>query len=102
MSSRRNLPGSTNADAGTPEHPRRGVAYEPTYTQSTASLPAPGEFPFVRGVYASMYTERPWTLRQYAGFASASESNGILSCLSSGGTTRVERRLRSADPPWLR
>jgi methylmalonyl-CoA mutase len=35
----------------------------------------PGEAPFVRGPYPGMYTERPWTLRQYAGFASAAETN---------------------------
>jgi methylmalonyl-CoA mutase len=35
----------------------------------------PGAFPFVRGAYASMYTGRPWTLRQYAGFSTARESN---------------------------
>jgi methylmalonyl-CoA mutase len=35
----------------------------------------PGAFPFLRGAYASMYTGRPWTLRQYAGFSTARESN---------------------------
>ena len=35
-----------------------------------------GEYPFTRGVYRSMYTERPWTMRQYAGFGTAAESNG--------------------------
>nr|WP_100548292.1 MULTISPECIES: methylmalonyl-CoA mutase family protein [unclassified Pseudomonas] len=35
----------------------------------------PGEAPFVRGPYPGMYTERPWTLRQYAGFASAADTN---------------------------
>ena len=35
----------------------------------------PGEAPFVRGPYASMYTQRPWTIRQYAGFSTAEESN---------------------------
>jgi methylmalonyl-CoA mutase len=35
----------------------------------------PGAFPFVRGAYASMYTGRPWTLRQYAGFSTARASN---------------------------
>ncbi|HEX6448220.1 MAG TPA: methylmalonyl-CoA mutase family protein, partial [Trebonia sp.] len=40
-----------------------------------AALGAPGEFPFTRGVYRSMYTGRPWTMRQYAGFGTARESN---------------------------
>ena len=35
----------------------------------------PGEYPFTRGVYASMYTGRLWTMRQYAGYATAEESN---------------------------
>ncbi len=37
----------------------------------------PGEPPYVRGPYASMYTERPWTIRQYAGFSTAEESNAF-------------------------
>src|ERR671910_2484910 len=38
-------------------------------------LGRPGEYPFTRGVYPSMYTGRPWTMRQYAGFGTAAESN---------------------------
>ena len=38
-------------------------------------LGEPGEFPYTRGVYPSMYTGRPWTMRQYAGFGTAVESN---------------------------
>lgn len=37
----------------------------------------PGAFPFTRGPYASMYTVRPWTVRQYAGFSTAQESNAF-------------------------
>src|SRR5437763_5011207 len=40
-----------------------------------AALGAPGEFPFTRGIQPTMYRGRLWTMRQYAGFASASESN---------------------------
>ena len=40
-----------------------------------ASIGAPGEYPYTRGVYPSMYTGRPWTMRQYAGFGTAAESN---------------------------
>ena len=36
----------------------------------------PGEFPFTRGVYPTMYRGRLWTMRQYAGFGGAAESNG--------------------------
>ena len=35
----------------------------------------PGIPPYIRGPYASMYTQRPWTIRQYAGFSTAKESN---------------------------
>ncbi|MFV1883005.1 MAG: methylmalonyl-CoA mutase [Balneola sp.] len=35
----------------------------------------PGQFPFTRGPYPTMYTQRPWTIRQYAGFSTAEESN---------------------------
>lgn len=37
----------------------------------------PGQIPFVRGPYATMYVGRPWTIRQYAGFSTASESNAF-------------------------
>jgi len=37
----------------------------------------PGIFPYVRGPYATMYTNRPWTIRQYAGFSTATESNAF-------------------------
>jgi len=50
-------------------------------------LGQPGEFPFTRGVYASMYTGRPWTMRQYAGFGTAVESNQRYHQLISHGTT---------------
>ena len=36
-----------------------------------SQLGAPGEFPYTRGVYPNMYTGRPWTMRQYAGFGTA-------------------------------
>jgi len=63
-----------------------GIPLKPLYT--AADLPAdvknqmegeqlPGVFPFTRGPYASMYTHRPWTLRQYAGFSTAAESNAF-------------------------
>jgi methylmalonyl-CoA mutase N-terminal domain/subunit len=52
-----------------------------------ASLGGPGEFPFTRGVYPTMYTGRPWTMRQYAGFGSAAESNRRYHQLLAAGTT---------------
>ena len=37
--------------------------------------PSPGEFPYTSGIYSSMYRDKLWTMRQYAGFTSAEESN---------------------------
>jgi methylmalonyl-CoA mutase N-terminal domain/subunit len=51
-----------------------------------AELGEPGEFPFTRGVYPSMYTGRPWTMRQYAGFGTAKESNERYHELVANGT----------------
>ena len=52
-----------------------------------ARLGYPGEFPFTRGIHPAMYRSRPWTMRQYAGFASAEESNKRYHFLLSQGTT---------------
>jgi methylmalonyl-CoA mutase len=61
-----------------------GIDVKPLYTaEDLASVPAdqrhdlPGFPPFVRGVRASMYANRPWTIRQYAGFSTAEESNAF-------------------------
>ena len=50
-------------------------------------LGAPGEFPFTRGIYGNMYRRRFWTMRQYAGYASAEESNARYKFLLAQGTT---------------
>jgi len=52
-----------------------------------ADLSEPGKFPFTRGVYGSMYRGRMWTMRQYAGFATAEESNRRYKYLLEQGTT---------------
>mmetsp|Transcript_31834 Transcript_31834/g.71648 ORF Transcript_31834/g.71648 Transcript_31834/m.71648 type:complete len:763 (-) Transcript_31834:347-2635(-) len=58
-----------------------GVPFRPLYTSlDTADLEErspPGVFPFTRGPYATMYTARPWTIRQYAGFSTAEDSNAF-------------------------
>lgn len=59
-----------------------GIDVKPLYTDAdTASLPhmgsLPGFGPFTRGVRATMYAGRPWTIRQYAGFSTAEESNAF-------------------------
>lgn len=50
------------------------------------TLGAPGAYPYTRGVYPTMYTGRPWTMRQYAGFGTARESNERYHQLVSAGT----------------
>src|SRR5271166_1654005 len=47
----------------------------------------PGEFPYTRGIYPDMYRSRLWTMRQYAGFGAAAESNRRYRYLLSQGTT---------------
>jgi len=71
-----------------------GLPIEPVYdeTQLTNFRPEeklgePGAYPYTRGVYPTMYTKRPWTMRQYAGFASAAESNRRFKQLIEAGTT---------------
>ncbi len=59
-----------------------GIDVQPLYTEDDiAGLPhlggIPGEAPFTRGVKATMYAGRPWTIRQYAGFSTAEESNAF-------------------------
>jgi methylmalonyl-CoA mutase N-terminal domain/subunit len=49
-------------------------------------LGEPGSYPFTRGVYPTMYTQRPWTMRQYAGFGTAAESNARYHQLLRAGT----------------
>jgi methylmalonyl-CoA mutase N-terminal domain/subunit len=54
-----------------------GIEVKPAYTaaDAPAEREPPGVYPFTRGPYPDMYRGRPWTIRQYAGFASAEESN---------------------------
>lgn len=61
-----------------------GVEIKPLYTnedmkdiENLQDKQSPGEFPYTRGPYATMYTARPWTIRQYAGFSTAEESNAF-------------------------
>jgi methylmalonyl-CoA mutase len=59
-------------------HTPEGIAVKPLYTAEDAGDPGlPGFAPFTRGVRASMYAGRPWTIRQYAGFSTAEESNAF-------------------------
>ena len=68
-----------------------GISVKPLYTAAdTANLPhtdtLPGFAPFIRGPQATMYAVRPWTIRQYAGFSTATESNAFYrKALAAGG-----------------
>ncbi|MGH3077987.1 MAG: acyl-CoA mutase large subunit family protein, partial [Gaiellaceae bacterium] len=67
-----------------------GIEIAPVYTADDLpprELELPGEFPFTRGPYATMYRGRPWTIRQYAGFASAEETNARFRYLLERGQT---------------
>ena len=67
-------------------HVPEGFAIEPLYTSEDAPEPGlPGFAPFTRGVKASMYAGRPWTVRQYAGFSTAEESNAFYRRNLAGG-----------------
>ncbi len=66
-----------------------------------ANLGFPGEYPYTRGVQPTMYRSRFWTMRQYAGFSTAEESNKRYRYLLQHGQTGLSRRLRPADPDRL-
>jgi methylmalonyl-CoA mutase len=71
-----------------------GIAVKPLYTQADVQgLPQMGELPgiapFTRGVRATMYAGRPWTIRQYAGFSTAEESNAFYRKALAGGQQGV-------------
>ncbi|WP_051710879.1 acyl-CoA mutase large subunit family protein [Streptomyces sp. NRRL S-350] len=86
------------AESSHPPQPARrsesGLPIEPLYGPEAlagwdpaARLGRPGEYPYTRGVYPTMYTGRPWTMRQYAGFGTAAESNARYRQLIAGGGT---------------
>src|SRR4051794_30881370 len=78
-----------------PDDPRRftdsGIEVKPLYTSDDVpedlDLGEPGEHPFTRGVHREMYRKQLWTMRQYAGYASAKESNERYRYLLSRGGT---------------
>ncbi|KPC59350.1 acyl-CoA mutase large subunit family protein [Streptomyces chattanoogensis] len=82
------------SDSGGVRYNESGLPIEPVYGPEALAgwepdrrLGAPGEYPYTRGVYPSMYTGRPWTMRQYAGFGTARESNARYRQLIAHGTT---------------
>src|SRR3954454_17841971 len=80
-----------------PDDPRRltdsGIEMEPLYTAGELPedlderLGDPGEFPFTRGAHREMYRKQLWTMRQYAGYASAKEPNERYRYLLDNGST---------------
>jgi methylmalonyl-CoA mutase, N-terminal domain len=71
-----------------------GIEVKPTYRPEdldgfdyAEKLGDPGEYPYTRGVYPTMYRGRPWTMRQYAGFGTARETNARFKYLTEAGQT---------------
>ncbi|KAK0420940.1 hypothetical protein QR680_014979 [Steinernema hermaphroditum] len=62
-------------------HTPEGIDLKPLYTREDRKcdlerdIELPGQYPYTRGPYPTMYTQRPWTIRQYAGFSTVEESN---------------------------
>src|SRR5215471_9044492 len=72
-------------------------------------LGRPGQFPFTRGIHPGMYRDRPWTMRQYAGFGTADETNRRFKFLLGEGQTGLSVAFdlptqmgRDADHPLAR
>ena len=74
------------SESGLPIEPVYGPD-QPAGFNPAEELGPPGQYPFTRGVYPTMYTTRPWTMRQYAGFATAEDSNRRYHELIEAGTT---------------
>ncbi|MDN3551369.1 acyl-CoA mutase large subunit family protein [Mucilaginibacter aquaedulcis] len=64
-----------------------GIEIKEVYTEPSGMNELPGEFPFTRGIQKDMYRGKAWTMRQYAGFSTAEESNKRYHYLLSQGTT---------------
>src|SRR2546427_7320833 len=77
------------ADHPSEPAPDSGLPLKPVYqaADAGAEAPPPGQYPFTRGIYPEMYRRRPWTIRQYAGFGSAAETNRRFRYLLEQGQT---------------
>ena len=64
-----------------------GIEIKPVYTEHNTVHELPGQYPFTRGVQDDMYRSKLWTMRQYAGFSTAEESNKRYKYLLANGTT---------------
>jgi methylmalonyl-CoA mutase N-terminal domain/subunit len=63
-----------------------GIELKEVYTEPSGMTELPGQFPYTRGIQKDMYRGKPWTMRQYAGFSTAEESNKRYHYLLSQGT----------------
>ncbi len=64
-----------------------GIEIKKLYTEAQIEAEQPGVFPFTRGVHEGMYCDKPWTIRQYAGFSTAEASNERYHFLLNQGVT---------------
>lgn len=82
-------PGGDAAEKATPSGIQVKAVYTPSdvHSQYATDLGNPGEFPFTRGVQSTMYRRRLWTMRQYAGFGTAKETNDRFRLLLEAGQT---------------
>ena len=81
-------------------HTAEGITVQPLYTSENLTHlehleSLPGFAPFVRGPMATMYAGRPWTIRQYAGFSTAKESNAFYRRNLAGGQKGLSIRSRT-------
>src|SRR5437016_4752928 len=67
--------------------PISGVPIEPVYAEPAGDIGAPGEFPYTRGIHRDMYRGKPWTIRQFSGFATPEETNRRYHYLLEHGQT---------------
>ena len=81
-----------------------GVPIDPLYTPENldgfdydTDLGYPGQYPFTRGVHATMYRGRLWTMRQFAGFGTAAADERAIQVPARQGPDRAEHRVRPAD-----
>src|ERR1043166_4666314 len=94
-----------------PDDPRRftdsGIEIAPLYAEAdlpdnlAEKLGEPGEYPFTRGIHREMYRKRRWTIRQYAGYASAKESNERYKYLLAHGGTGLSMAFALPTPLGL-
>jgi len=83
------MKGSADAKTMRPVTTLSGIPVKACYTAEDAlgALPAPGEFPYTRGIHQTMYQGRLWTMRQFSGFATPEETNARYRYLLSQGQT---------------